>query len=258
MAEDFVPPSPVLYAPLRALLRLLLGILARMHVEGVERVPIDETLLLCSNHLSMLDPPIFMAYVPQVLSVMAAEKYAAPLNPLGWPLRLVDVIFVRRGEVDRQALKAVLQRLGAGRSVGLAPEGTRSHTGGLIPGKEGAAYIAQKSGVRILPVAVWGAERLLPSLLRLRRADVYIRIGEPFALQLDPTLPRGAQLVEGTGQIMRAIARLLPPEYRGVYAGEVAEEMAPPSLQLEPAGATLPSDGSSSEVRRPAGSKRLR
>src|SRR5690606_12987199 len=145
-----------------------------VHIEGSERIPPNEPLLLCINHLSILDPPLLMIAVPQTMSVMVASKYSGSKNPIGWIVRLVDALFVRRGEVDRQALKAVLSRLKAGRSVGLAPEGTRSRTRSLQPGKEGAAYIAQKAGVRVLPAGVWGSEKILPSLKRFRRADVYI------------------------------------------------------------------------------------
>lgn len=225
MTERFTPStSPAVYRTLRAISRWILERIARVQAEGMENIPSDETFLLCINHLHLFDPPVVMAFMPQTVSVMVASKYAPRTKPVGWILRLVDSIFVNRGEVDRQALKAVLQRLKAGRTVGIAPEGTRSPTGALQRGKEGAAYIALKSGVRVLPVAIWGVEQILSSLKRLRRAEVYIRFGEPFALEVDPNLSRSAQLEQGTYEIMMALARLLPPEYRGVYADDVAAE----------------------------------
>lgn len=226
--------STIVYRVLRALVRAILYLIARPHGEGMENVPRDEPVLLCLNHLSLLDPPVVMAFVPHPISVLAASKYAPRDNPIGWILRLVDVIFVNRGEVDRQALKTVLQRLKAGHSVGVAPEGTRSKTGALQPGKEGAAYIVQKSGVRVVPIALWGVEQIWPSLKRLRRAEVHLRIGPPFALEFDPALTRGAQLQQGTRQIMLAIARMLPPEYRGVYAEEVAAEERSNPVENQP------------------------
>ncbi|HBY99217.1 MAG: 1-acyl-sn-glycerol-3-phosphate acyltransferase [Ardenticatenaceae bacterium] len=232
--RSVLPSSTVVYSMLRTLVRGILRLIVRVHAEGMENIPRDESLLLCINHLHLFDPPVVMAFMPQTVSVMVASKYAPLHNPIGWILRLVDVVFVNRGEVDRQALKGVLERLKAGRTVGVAPEGTRSRTGMLQPGKEGAAYIALKSGVRVLPVAIWGVEQILPALTRLRRAEVNIRFGEPFGLEVDPSLTRGAQLEQGTRQIMLALARMLPPAYRGVYAAAVAGEEPSASAADQP------------------------
>src|SRR5690606_36913656 len=95
-----------------------------------------------------------------------------------------------------------------------APEGRESHTGALERAKEGAAFLAQQTQAPVLPVAVTGTawRVVLPAWRRLRRPCVTLTFGRPFCL--DPGLPRR----EAADEIMRRIAALLPPEYRGVYA----------------------------------------
>ncbi len=101
---------------------------------------------------------------------------------------------------------------------GLAPEGTRTKTGGLARGKSGVAYIAQQSGAPILPMAHFGTERVVQGWLRLRRPIVTVRMGPPFRLPPLPAGDRSLGLRQQTDLVMCHIAALLPPEYRGVYA----------------------------------------
>jgi 1-acyl-sn-glycerol-3-phosphate acyltransferase len=115
------------------------------------------------------------------------------------------------------AMKAALAMLKSGRRLGVAPEGTRSPTGALQRGKPGAAYLADRTQVPIIPMAMWGTETVMRHWLRLRRPAVVCRIGPPFTLPRDGRA-KGARLDEFTDEIMCTLAALLPPEYRGVYA----------------------------------------
>ncbi|RME13989.1 MAG: 1-acyl-sn-glycerol-3-phosphate acyltransferase [Ardenticatenia bacterium] len=207
-----------LYWQIRGVLRLLFR-LGNWHVHGVEHVPLGGPLLIVVNHISAFEAPLVAATL-QIgpIAVLAKAEFAHPLNPLGWLMRTMDVIFVHRGEVDRHAIKAALRVLRAGGILGLAPEGTRSKTGGLQRGREGAAYLALQSGAPILPVGVWGQERIPQDLLHLRRPTYHVRFGPVFTLEYDRARPKRQQLAEATDVIMRRIAVLLPPAYRGVYA----------------------------------------
>jgi 1-acyl-sn-glycerol-3-phosphate acyltransferase len=102
----------------------------------------------------------------------------------------------------------------------VAPEGTRSLTGGLLPGKTGAAFLALSAGVPVVPVAITGTEKVARALLRLRRAPLSITYGQPLWLGTPGQRERAdqARLEAGTTEIMCRIAAMLPPEYRGVYA----------------------------------------
>jgi 1-acyl-sn-glycerol-3-phosphate acyltransferase len=209
------------YGVARGIIGFLLRTLSRVEIAGLEHVPNQGPYMLVSNHLHWLDAPALMVAFPRRAYVFAAAKrrnhwFFGPL------FRSLDAIWVHRGEVDRQALRGALAVLQGGAVLGLAPEGTRSPTGGLQRGRSGAAYMAYRQGVPLLPVVAWGQEQLFPSLRRLRRATVHVAFGPPFA---PPALEGGktdAGAVRAFGEeIMYRLAALLPPAYRGVY-GDVA------------------------------------
>jgi 1-acyl-sn-glycerol-3-phosphate acyltransferase len=100
----------------------------------------------------------------------------------------------------------------------VAPEGTRSPTGALIPAKEGVSYLASSSEAVVIPCALTGTESLAHHWLRLRRPRVTVRIGKTFKLPPLDRTRREQQLKEGTDEIMCRIAALLPSKYWGVYA----------------------------------------
>jgi 1-acyl-sn-glycerol-3-phosphate acyltransferase len=206
-----------LYPVIRAVIRFLVKTLTRLDVEGLENVPERGPYILVTNHLHWLDSPMIFSVMPHPARVFAGEKWAKRLF-IGWLLRSVNAIFVNRGEVDRRALREALATLKAGGVLGMAPEGTRSKTGGLQRGRSGAAYLAYHSGARLAPVVSTGQERAVSSLLHLRRARVRVVFGPPF----DPPPVSGkvttAHLDSLTEEIMHRLAALLPPEYRGVYA----------------------------------------
>jgi 1-acyl-sn-glycerol-3-phosphate acyltransferase len=199
-------------------IRSVITRLVRVRPEGLEHVPSSGPYILAVNHLAFWDAPIIYALLggPQ-LTGWAAEKYR--YNPIwGTILRMGSGIFIDRGAVDRDALAAAVDWLRQGRIFGLAPEGTRSKTGGLARGKSGVAFIAHQAGVPIVPLAHFGTERVTRTWLRLRRPEVTVRIGRPFMLPPLTSTERSAQLHEQADLVMCHIAALLPLEYRGVYA----------------------------------------
>ncbi len=204
------------YWLLRAFISLVYRLFTDYHVSGRENVPLEGPLILAMNHIHTLDSPAAMVAMPRQVTTFAARKWRH--TPKGWILTLAGAIFVNRGEVDRQALRAALDVLKRGGVLGLAPEGTRSPTFQLQSARGGVAYLAYLSGARILPVAVTGVEHMLPSLRHLRRARVRVVIGQPFALPAFAQRPKAGDLLQQADLVMRRIAALLPPEYQGVYA----------------------------------------
>ena len=108
--------------------------------------------------------------------------------------------------------------------MGIAPEGTRSHSGGLLPAKAGVAFIVDKAGAPVIPVGVFGTENAIHSLLRLRRPVIHLNFGQAFNLSPLERSDREASMQRNTDEIMRQIASLLPPSYRGVYANAKNQE----------------------------------
>ena len=197
---------------------LAFAMLTERDVEGLENLPPHGPYILTINHLSYFDTPLMYGLVGgEHLTGWAANKYH--LHPLFAPIiRMVGGIFIRRGEVDRDALAAAVEWLKQGKVFAMAPEGTRSKTGALARAKTGAAYLAHQVNVPIVPAGIWGSEKLGQTLLRLRRARLVVRFGKLFRL---PPLQEGdrvAGLRKHTDEIMCRIATLLPPAYRGFYA----------------------------------------
>jgi len=135
--------------------------------------------------------------------------------------RVTQIIYVARGEVDREALSQSLKVLKAGGALAVAPEGTRSRQRGLQEGHDGASYLASRTGALIVPVAVWGHETTFQAWRRLRRPRVFVVLCNPISLPTGATRARSEELHRYTEQIMLAIAREMPAEYRGVYAGRM-------------------------------------
>ncbi len=214
------PGAPWYYRCLQRIVVFLCRTLARWDLQGVEHVPPRGPVIVAANHLYLIDVAILFAAIPRRLTVFAADKWRG--TPGGWLMDLVaSAIYVKRGEVDRHALGQALAVLRAGEGLGVAPEGTRSPTGALQPGKDGVAYLAGRSGAPVLPVASWGQEQVLRCWPRLRRPAVHVHIGEPLLLPPEAARARASELAVYTETIMLTLARMLPEKYRGVYAGRV-------------------------------------
>jgi 1-acyl-sn-glycerol-3-phosphate acyltransferase len=206
-----------IYFFVRGIVNILLHLLSRVTIEGLENVPSDGPFLFTPNHMSQIDTPFCLAAIPRQLRVFSAEKYKR--NPLLYVLfEVMGCIWVRQFEADHEALREALHYLRGGGALGIAPEGTRSReTHALLPGRGGAALLASRSGVPILPVGVWGTETFVRDVLHLRRGSVFMRIGKPYRLDVSPRA-KVKELDAATDDLMCAIAALLPPPYRGVYA----------------------------------------
>jgi 1-acyl-sn-glycerol-3-phosphate acyltransferase len=225
MATDINHPprhtTPGKQRVIKYFLLTLLRIVARVDVQGLENLPAGPFVAVI-NHLSSFDTLTGIAVGPirPATTFAAIEHRSDPIG--GWILDQLGVIWVRRGEADRDAIKLALDELKSGTVMAMAIEGTRSRTGGLQPGKTGPAFLASRTHVPLVPGAIWGTEKIISNLKRLRRSEVHVRLGQPFHL------PEGRanteQLEEYTDQVMLQIATMLPPQYRGVYAMRVKDE----------------------------------
>ncbi len=204
----------MLYRVTRALVKIVLSVVADVEIRGQEHVPPGGPLLVIINHLSALDLPLMMIALPMEAWVMAASKYQRGV--FGFILRRFNAIFVRRGTPDRRALRAALDVLKQGGVLGIAPEGTRSKTHRLLRGKPGVAFLALQADALILPAGVTGTERFLDDLRHFRRPRLRVVFGPPFRLETPARRRRDLQAL--TDEMMRHIAELLPAEYRGEYA----------------------------------------
>ncbi len=162
--------SGLLYHAVVLLLRGYISTLYRVRVQGRENIPAKGAAIMCSNHLSWLDPPLLAVICPRQVHFMAKRELFQYFL-LGTILRRSDVIPVRRGQSDRSAIRRMIQVLQEEKIVGLFPEGTRGRAGELASFTNGAAYLALKSGAPVIPVGVRGDYRLF--------SEVQVQIGKP-------------------------------------------------------------------------------
>jgi 1-acyl-sn-glycerol-3-phosphate acyltransferase len=205
--------------------KLLVGAFFRLfsclQVEGRENVSRKGALLVVSNHLNFNDPPLLGTFLGRQLAFMAKEELFR-FPPLGWFLSGLGAFPVHRGRLDRKAIRQSEEVLADGRVLLMFPEATRSPNACLQPAFPGSALIASRCSVPVLPVGITGTERL-KGLWFFRRPRITVNIGKPFSLPRAGGRLKKEVLAEHTELIMRRIAALLPPEYRGVY-GEKGED----------------------------------
>ena len=207
--------------PLLNLIRFLVNTLLKFQVINRERIPGEGGLLLTTNHLSRLDTPILMAITDRndLVAIVAKKYQEKPI--FKWILgKLGKMVWMDRTRTDFSALRDALDYLRHGAIVGIAPEGTRSSENkGLLQGKQGAALMAARASVPIIPVGIIGSKNINEAWLHLRRPEVTIRVGEPYTLPAMDQDNKQAWLARNTDEIMCRIAALLPQEYWGFYAG---------------------------------------
>jgi 1-acyl-sn-glycerol-3-phosphate acyltransferase len=134
---------------------VILKPLYRVEVIGIENFPQEGGVLLCTNHIDNLDPPIVGISANRTVHFMAKEElFQVPI--LKNLLPGFHAFPVKRGMSDKQALKTGLQILRDGKVLGLFPEGTRSKNGVLGKGLTGAGFFALRTDAKVVPCAIIG------------------------------------------------------------------------------------------------------
>lgn len=204
------------------ILKVIQIVISNLHVHGKENIPTTGPYLVVLNHQSMADTPmLFLSFPLMKWRFFAGEKwenhwlYGPIMGNLG-------AIYINRNNLDRKALKEALQAVKEGAVFGLAPEGTRSKIGQMKEAKNGAAYLASRANVPIVPVGLENMDVLQPNVKRFRRTNVHIHIGKPFLLPELGHRPKGDELTALTHYIMCHVAALLPNKYHGIYTGSPA------------------------------------
>ena len=204
----------------RGLIRFVFNRIARFEIHGYENVPKSGAFVIAVNHIGIIDIAMFHYVFDRFdMFIPVGEKWEKNAF-VRWLARNLNFLFIDRFNPDLKALRKMIALMDAGNSLVIAPEGTRSKTGALIEGKPGVAYLAARSGLPVVPVAITGTEDkvILGNLKRLRKSPVTLTAGKPFTLPPIPRENRDEALQTYTDEIMCQIAILLPERYRGVYA----------------------------------------
>jgi 1-acyl-sn-glycerol-3-phosphate acyltransferase len=206
---------------LRWLIRAILNLIADIEVYTADNVPAKGGFVIATNHIGIVDIAMFHYQFDRYdMFIPVAEKWEKQAW-IRFLARELNFLFVDRYNPDLKALRKMIGLMETGNSLVIAPEGTRSRTGALIEGKPGVAYLAARSGFRVVPVAITGTEDkvLLDNLKHFRKSRVTLTAGVPFTLPPIPKENREEVMQQYTDEIMCQIAAILPERYHGVYAG---------------------------------------
>ena len=183
----------------------------RLRFEGAENIPVSGAAIIAANHLSVLDP-VVIALGPaergRTLQFLAlARFFEVPV--IGWALRRIDQIPIRRGRGDWEAVEEIAEVIRLGSLAGIFPEG-RIGTGDLQPGQKGAARIALAAGVPVIPVGIWGTQRRWPrggfTLAFPIRPGLAVVFGQPIEVEGDARSRQDVRRL--TDRIMSELAEL--------------------------------------------------
>ena len=216
--------SNIVYVTLTTMARVLGRLFARIELVGLDNVPAEGPVVLICNHAHLVDPPLLGSFSPRQAHIMAKrELFEVPL--IGWVFWAIGCFPVRRFSGDLGALRVARNYLRDGSVVLMYPEGTRNHGRGLKPALPGAAMVALLTDSPVVPVAISGSHTIrwktLPFLWLVRRKPkIRIEYGKPFSLESGRANAKGA--MAATDRIMREVAALLEPEFRGAYSDETA------------------------------------
>jgi len=161
--------SPVLHGYLRG------------RIYGAKKVPMEGPLIVVANHASNFDPPLVSNCVSRPVSFMAKESlFKVPV--FAPAIRAYGAYPVKRGAADRSAIRSAMAQLEQGWAVGIFLQGVRTPNGRISDPKLGAALIAAKAQVPLLPVCLWGTEKILKKGNAVPKpVPVTVRVGEAIA-----------------------------------------------------------------------------
>jgi 1-acyl-sn-glycerol-3-phosphate acyltransferase len=184
----------------------------RLTVLHPERLAGGQSAVLAANHASMADILVLFATLPVQIRFLAKRSvFRVPF--LGWGIKAAGFVPVDRGDPRRgqEAMDAALRRLTGGRCVVVFPEETRSRDGGLLPFKKGAALLAIRAGLPLVPVSIVGTYKVLPpDSLRSSPGRVIVSVGEP--IPTDGLSPANrAELTHALRLAIEALRAEAPP-----------------------------------------------
>ncbi|MFQ5399326.1 MAG: lysophospholipid acyltransferase family protein [Anaerolineae bacterium] len=200
---------------------MALSLLSDFRIIGREHLPGEGPLIVVGNHFHFTDTVAFVTAIRGPMEFLGGFQLIDAPPMLTWIPKLWGYYKVRRGGASRDAMRAATAILAQDGVLAIFPEGG-SWAPVLRPPRPGTAYLAARTGARILPVGLDGLTEMFPALRRGKRARVTVRIGKPFGPfeVAGRGRARRAQLEAIGEEIMRQIAGLIPPERHGVYSAD--------------------------------------
>ncbi len=199
---------------------------ANINVNGSEQLKRIKTptVFIC-NHLSNSDGLVLNKVLEAIDPTFVAGVKLSNNAVTSIGSNIIKTTNIKPNSADREGLKKIIELVKQGESLLIFPEGTRSRVGSLIEAKKGILLIVKMTGAPIVPIGLYGTEKLLPinkngdmSAETFSYADVHIKIGDQFELpEKESGQDRKAYDEFAMKYIMTKIAELLPESYRGIY-----------------------------------------
>lgn len=184
-------------------------VFTRLRIEGAENLPTSGAYVLAPVHRSYVDTPIVACVTRRRIRFMGkAEVWDT--GWAGWLASTLGAFPVSRGTADREALKRCITALEGGEPLVLFPEGERKDGPALQPLFDGAAYVAARAGVPIVPIGIGGSARVMPRHTKMiHPAKVRVVIGKPIHVELGATGRYSrAAITEVTTELSSELQRL--------------------------------------------------
>lgn len=167
------------YGLAKVLIRGVLYRWFRLVARGRDHLDTEGPLVIAPVHRSNLDAPLIAALATRPFKSLAKESLFSPA-PVGWLMSALGGFPVERGAADRDALRAAQELLEAGEAIIVFPEGTRQTGDRVADVFDGAAFLAARTGAKVVPVGIAGTEAAMPPGARFpRRSKVAVVVGEP-------------------------------------------------------------------------------
>lgn len=202
---------------LKSIIKKLLKTLTNTEYLGIENIPLTGGVLIATNHMSRMDIPVLFLTPnrPDMTALVTTKYLKRPL--LRWFIVTAQAIWLDRDIADFAAIRTAVSALNKGQALGISPEGTRSTTAQLLEAKQGAALLALRTGVPIVPVAISGTEDSVSKMLHFKKPHITVEYGKAITVPPLDRENRELQMQQLTDEIMCQIAALLNEKYRGFY-----------------------------------------
>ena len=174
-------PDKIAYHTVRTIVTVFCRVWCRMSIEGRENFPESGPFILAPTHRSIIDTPVASGVYPKRMRFMGADKWWSNRR-FGQLLTALGGFPVSRGNADREALRRCIAVIEGGEPLVLFPEGERKSGLTVQPLFEGAAYVAMKTGVPIIPVGIGGSERAMPKGAKfIYPRKMHVIVGAPLS-----------------------------------------------------------------------------
>ncbi len=189
----------MVYRVLKNLARIVLAVLRRWEVRGRENLPSSGGIVLVANHVSNWDPVVIICAFKRKVHFMA-KSVLFKIPVIGYVVKSSGAFAVQREKSNRNAIRTAVKLLEEGQVVGVFPEGTRNQTGEMLKPHLGAAMLAFKAGVPMLPIAVSGTRSVF--------GKIKVQVGSPVVCHSTGKVSK-EDLEKASDTIMEQVAELL-------------------------------------------------